>query len=497
MVNNRLSRNSVDRILIPLSVLIFSYTLVRAYLLSITWDEAYTYLEFVNRGIIFPHNFSVMSANNHLLNTWLEIFLVKCFGVNEFVLRLPSLAGHFLFLFFSLKLVRNFEIKGFAIAAFLVINLNPYLLDFFSLARGYGLSMGLLMGSIYFLNLFIQLGNKNKNAILSVLFASLAVLANITLLNYYLLLICILIFLTAYLIGNSKPVFENKLKVFFSVLLFPIGISILFLFFVLPYIFHLKDGGAFFYGGKTGFYADTFSETLNRLFYEIGNWNWVMWITKITVALIFLVGIILTTRGFIKKQITGRKLFFASLLFLSIFGGILSIVQHYWFGIPYLIGRTALHLVVLFTLGIVFFLREMTNVKLLSIFYLFTLLIITHFIFTVNFNSVYDWKSNAETKEVVSDLQEINNKTISTSIAISSSLELSEPIEYYKEINKMDWLNNILFTENINVEATYFYLTKIDFEKMPENTFEIIEKYPLSETVLARRKWKSSPSFNF
>src|ERR1019366_4686768 len=120
------NNKSADKIIFFLALLIFSYTLIRAYQLSFTWDESFSYLQFVRNGILFPDKYEKMDANNHLLNTWLNIHLIKYFGVSEFVLRLPSLCSHLLFLFFSYKLVKDFQSIWLVVASFLIINLNPY-----------------------------------------------------------------------------------------------------------------------------------------------------------------------------------------------------------------------------------------------------------------------------------------------------------------------------------------------------------------------------------
>ena len=86
-------------ILLVLGSLLFCFTATKAYLLSVTWDEAYSYTEYVRRGITFPTKFESMSANNHLLLTWMDVVLVKIFGLSEIVLRLPALMAHLIFLF--------------------------------------------------------------------------------------------------------------------------------------------------------------------------------------------------------------------------------------------------------------------------------------------------------------------------------------------------------------------------------------------------------------
>lgn len=103
---------TITTIVFLLGVLIFSYTAIRAYLLAFTWDESYSYLQYVRNNILFPEKYEMMDANNHLLNTWSTIQLVNLFGVHEFVLRIPSLFAHILFLIYSYKLIKGFDKDG-------------------------------------------------------------------------------------------------------------------------------------------------------------------------------------------------------------------------------------------------------------------------------------------------------------------------------------------------------------------------------------------------
>src|ERR1035437_284191 len=125
---------SATKMLFVFGVLIFTYTLLRAYLISITWDESQSYHEYIKNNIVLLKTYDMMSANNHILNTLGGIFFTTIFGVSEFTLRMPSLVAHLFFLYYSAKLVSTFENKWISVSAFLILNLNPYLLDFFSLA---------------------------------------------------------------------------------------------------------------------------------------------------------------------------------------------------------------------------------------------------------------------------------------------------------------------------------------------------------------------------
>src|SRR6476620_6522561 len=124
------SGSSEDRkstfLLFSLSSFLFLYVFVRACKLSITWDEAYNYLEFTRKGILSPYFFNGVAANNHLLNSWLTYFITEIFGVSEFTLRIPNLIAYILFLFYTAKISNEFSSKLFKISAFIILNINPY-----------------------------------------------------------------------------------------------------------------------------------------------------------------------------------------------------------------------------------------------------------------------------------------------------------------------------------------------------------------------------------
>jgi len=120
--------------------LLFAVNVYRAATQSITVDEAFTYTRFV----VPP--FSAMrtsyDAGNHVLNTLLAKVSVSLFGASELALRLPSLLGG-LFYFAGLFLVsrRLLGLGGWFLLSIALNSLNPFLLDYLSAARGYGLAL--------------------------------------------------------------------------------------------------------------------------------------------------------------------------------------------------------------------------------------------------------------------------------------------------------------------------------------------------------------------
>lgn len=130
-------------------LLLGGFVVARALLVPLTYDEAASYLRYISQDFLSIFNFEV--ATNHLLNTLPTWFMARAAGNGELALRLASLAGYGCYLYFGVLILRRVTSRTIAVAGFVLLNLNPYLLDYFALSRGYGISLGALMGSLHYL----------------------------------------------------------------------------------------------------------------------------------------------------------------------------------------------------------------------------------------------------------------------------------------------------------------------------------------------------------
>ncbi|HEX7779454.1 MAG TPA: hypothetical protein VF424_09465, partial [Vicinamibacterales bacterium] len=136
------------------SLLLGAFVAARAVLVPLTYDEAAGYLRYTSQGLLTVFNFEV--ATNHFLNTLLTKLVSMVAGDSEIALRVPGLVGYGLYLWFSILILRDLRHRGIAAAGFVLLHLNPYLLDYFALSRGYSLSLGLLMAAAFFLLRFVK-----------------------------------------------------------------------------------------------------------------------------------------------------------------------------------------------------------------------------------------------------------------------------------------------------------------------------------------------------
>ena len=417
--------------------LLFCYTVIRAYLLSFTWDESYSYLEFVRHPFWLPHDSVSCPPNNHLLNTWLMKIFAAIFGNSEFSLRMPNLFAHLLYLFFSIKFIHLFFKNWLTVLAFALLNVNPYLLDFFSTARGYGLSMGFMMASLYFTFSFFMKKNYFFYSLLAVLSAFLAVLSNFILFPFFLIISFGFIVILSVKYFNKKT---NSRLTEILILLFICSVSV---YFILPYTLKLKACGAFFFGGDN-FFTDTLVSLFWSVLYGRESVKWLAGCLAIFVLLIAAVSFIILFKIILKKQFSETNRIFIVISSLSILCFTAPIVQHFLMGTKFPMQRTGLFLLPLFALLFAFLLDRVKNKKWVTLFSVSGIMFSAlNFISSVNFHSLLDWKEEADIKPAMESSMKSQIPVFKErfNLALGSELLLDPVINYYRVKDNLSGIN--------------------------------------------------------
>lgn len=375
-------KSSLLRLRFWIPFLIGLVVIYKAIFLSFTHDEALSF------QIITGNTQLLNSANHHLLNTWLMSFC-GLFSYHEWCLRLPSVFGFVLYAFFLLKIIKDFSI-AFQLLFFLpLLYLNTYLLDFFSLARGYGLSIGLATGALYFL---LQTPQQFvRNSILSMLMASLATLANLNLVNFYIMLALIL--LVKLFFTNE---IENRRKWIFG--LIHVLYSAVLLLFLLKRLLMLKELGELYYGNSS--LIDGFNSLI----------IWSLDFSVLPDILITMVDFILLALLIIAAVLILRYKKFNSymaILFYINLGIILGLcIEHIFFQSLFPQNRTAVYLIPLLVLfaGSVLvelgkFIKADKKVLVFLALILVTLPVMYQFQRRLSLNSCFEWSYDAYTKQ--------------------------------------------------------------------------------------------------
>lgn len=239
------------------------YAILRAWIVEPIHDEVATYFHYIETGEIRGGR-SLMDANNHLFNSWLGNLSYRLFGESFFFFRLPAILCFCIYFWSSRKLTRNLKLGIWGEFCFVALNTIPWIFDYFSYTRGYGLAIGFFMAALLQLSLWLK-AKQTGHLILLLLFLYLGVLSNLTYLITSLILVAYIVFI---ILLHSK-------KIGIKTLVFQLFLLLVFSFSLIPLInfsFELKEAGALYYGSLDGLWWVT-GKTLSRyvLFYD-GNW---------------------------------------------------------------------------------------------------------------------------------------------------------------------------------------------------------------------------------
>jgi hypothetical protein len=130
-------------------------TIYRAATQAISHDEAVMF-EWFQAGP-WSQLFGSEFGNHHPLTVLFSRIAISLFGLSEFSQRLPSLVGAAVYFYAVFRICEFLLGEG---ALFLLgvafLSLNPFLLDYLCLARGYSLGLGIFMYAAYQLLLYLS-----------------------------------------------------------------------------------------------------------------------------------------------------------------------------------------------------------------------------------------------------------------------------------------------------------------------------------------------------
>jgi prepilin signal peptidase PulO-like enzyme (type II secretory pathway) len=267
-----------------------------------------------------------------------------------------------------------------------------------------------------------------------------------------------------------------------------------FLYFILPITFHLRAAGALFFGGDSGLWKDTVNTIIPRLWYGLDFHPIIERLTKIFILSVLLISCIYVFFKILKqkRELSIQQCFLTSLLLLFFTIILSTIAQHYLLGTLFLIERAVLFLFVLFLLILIFLMDNFSVEKksLQFTIHTFSIGILLHFLFAINFNYVFEWKEDCETKEMLSDLEKITPlPKEGSNITINVSLPFESSINYYRVLNRMSWLNPATRSSEINYLSDFLFLRPDELEHANIDSLEIIKTYHITKNVLAKPKY--------
>lgn len=444
-------------------ILAFIYILLRAYYLSITFDEATTCLNYVAKSYIGIFTEESM-ANNHFLNTVLIKFFTSVFGISELVVRIPALFGASLYLvstyYISKLLFRKYY---FLISIFLLIS-NALIMDFLPLARGYSLALGFFMVALYYIL-------KEEYNEIVILMCTLSVFSLLSFLYVYAAFILLLAYRE---LGDRRSL---VLKV-----ILPAGCSALFLFLVLfNTVKRMQQTGEFYFGGTTSFWQDTARSLIVYTLYD--NYSNILLIEISQIIIIGLIGVGLL----IAYKRSERELRVISFLLIIV---VLLIHLHHALGTRFLLDRTAIFFVPLFSLFIILAWQAIPSRIANAFFSIIVILILINFIGSINITYTLTWNYDADTKNALKEMIR-DYQTGQRTIGVTSIYYPS--VSFYRVRYNLSWLKPLTMDDPDGI-YDYYIISKSNHWWGPGDEY-ILNKYnltytyyPLSDCYFAKRE---------
>ena len=481
----KINSYNISRITLGLLLLIILvYVSLRAHHISFTFDESVTYLSIPGEKIIED------SANNHLLNTFLMRICNNLFGNSEFSLRLPNVLSFLVYLIFCYKILIRSKKPVVIFAGFALLVLNPYLLDFFGLARGYGLSLGPALASLYFL-LRDETYTSAKRFLLNfAISSSLSLLASFANLNIINLSISVLIVFSAeFLFLVVRRTIKLNIKNIVAVI-FIYLVNAALLFILIQRLLMLQNTNQLYFGGSDGFIPDTLRMLIycSIYFSDYGeNFETVM---RILIIVLFA---LMVVYQFLFRKINP----FSKITVILLLMIIAPILQNYFFAALYPVARTSLMYLPLFGLCLFYFIEHLViqakKVPRIIIYSLVFVLVCGpltyHFIENINFQRTSEWSYDANTKQVMLEINKTHQEqeNLKKRLTVSNSWLFEPTMNYYRIRYSMDFIDP-LNEDGVKNNTDFIYCFKDEKDNLPlGDSLRIIDAFKNTDTYLIRR----------
>ena len=399
----------------------------RSAFMDFTNDEAYSFLN------VYYLRFKMMAgtANTHWLNSFFLFFETHFLGTKEWMLRVHSVITFPILSYFLYKIFANKDNPSSLLIALSVILLNAYFFDFYSLARGYSLSLMFEVIAFYFLL------KKPQNATHSFWIYSMLALATFSNYMVYFLLFSYFIIHFFYTIKEKKINRETIHNFLFSTI--PMWICSII---TIPNLLYIRTQGDLGEGQKNGFIEDAIGVFLNRSYEP----NMSMQGAGIVGFLLF--GFIVVFYFYHQTKIEAQE---KILLMIFLINVLVIEILFFALHIPYCFGRTSLylnmHLLIIFSL----FISKLLQTKFLNfqLSILITQIFLIYFVFHKNMNTTVEWWKSQGIEQCMKDLQQIEkNQTQNKKIGMHLA-QYGTYVNYYNLLNHYPFNDTTLaFCEN-------------------------------------------------
>jgi hypothetical protein len=413
---------------------------------------------------------------------------IRWIGTLEWQLRLPNVLAHALYLAFGFLLMAELKNAATMLLGFALFNFDPFMLDFFSLARGYGLALGFSVMSLLFLRQAWKrsdLAPRTRYLFLSLTCASLADLANFSWLNFHLSIFGAAILVL--LIRRDKLVLDLSGRALAAAMVLTVA-NAWFIRNLARRIWVLRQSDQLYGRGKVGFIPDTMGSLVDSYFYGQPHSQ----TTTSTILFVAIASFALVVMVVAFRASRDRRLSFSAVLLSALIVAVgAPIAEHYVLGVEYPIDRIALYYIPLVA-ALVMFLVDETMVQArrgaviacsLASSLLFGAMA-AHLSRTANAHHTLAWYYDADTKAAILDIHRyVVEHGGNRKYKVGNRWEFEPTLNFYRRTLLYDWMipanrNGVAAPDNDLV-----FCQQEDLQNYPY-PYSAVQRYPLTNTVL-------------
>lgn len=490
-------------------ILLLTFTVYKALNASFTHDE-FTLLAYAERSYYGIFIIEPPYAGCHIFLTFLAKPIITLFGISELTLRLPTLIGHLIYLIFTYRLVTLLHKNPWvAFCTWLLLNANPYLLDFYAIGRGYGLAIAMMTVSCYYFLRFVKEGGTNSKHLFGAFFAGfLAVYTNFTLLNYYVALLGTWGLFVLYQWWKNEDFSLQKLFrqhwIVPAVTLFMAAII------YIP-LKRLVETDQFYFAGINGFWQDTVRSLARSYIYNMPYGAYVEFVTSSLFALAFFATLGVLLHHWQTAKDTQKDWVFTAMLILFSLAMLSTVVQFHTIGTKYLFERIALFYLPLFFISFSFLLQyavRSVSFKKYALFFVgvLSIFVVYHTIRATNTHTYRDWYYDTNSKEMMQYLRDETASKLPEGEKVKVGMKWIFVPSFYFYEKKWGTENrlNLVNKTDPRMELTpehdldYIYTERGDLENLRTQGFdwETVFDHPNKAVLLKVKKMEKSQTEN-
>lgn len=471
LVENSGSRSVKRLIALAIGLGLVVIAIYQAVTESMTHDECVTHLVYVFRSYWDIFTWERPWTNSHILNTMFMKLGEDLFGPGELQWRYHSILALVLYLAGIYRLLQKLPVVLFA-SAFILLSCQTYMLDYFSLARGYGLSLALMVWSLHYLVEYLRAASY-KHQVLGLILAVLSFYANFIMLHYLVAYGVIAFILSPRWHYLDRSIWARIKQITLPMILVALAILPL----AWPLLSKLVDykldfvaSGAFWDGTIQNYVLDEFRASWIEPFsLQI---RWALQIL-ISISGIMCIGFV-AFRHWTKQ----RLLVTVNLVFWMLIGFAFLTNEYRGTGFPE--SRMSLHIFFLLSLNTVLMMHFINSRFQLGkwVLAIAALIMSIHFVTNWNHHGLADWKFNRYDKMVILEIRDDIRSTIDSDQTVSVHTQpLYTPVlEFYRRVYRPQGLVFITDVASFDT-ADYAYVANWDETLLPPAEWELLKAF--------------------